>query len=310
MNILNRISTGLRVVALVACLVAFLLFGWSGSGWKALAIPTGSMRPNIPPGSLVLVHRVPVSSLKVGDVITHINPLNPKITITHRIIKTYKLDGKIPAFVTKGDANKTADTPVVGGEVQGKVVWHAPYAGWALLDAKKPIVILPVIYITALLIMVEEIQRLADYYRRFIIYRVPGFRRHEPETDSGRLSKRVSLGAAATTAFVLVGAAMGPNALAALRSNTVRLTDNRISVAAQHHACIYRTNDNQNHTYTKNCSQQCTSHASNNVTVQTTTTQSATTGSATSNGSTAKSDSANNTSNSSTTVSVQNTKTC
>ncbi len=334
MGIVRRINILISLSILVACAGAFLLFGWSGSGWKALAIPTGSMRPDIPPGSLVLVHRVPLSSLKVGDVITHTDASDSKITISHRIIKAYKLDGRIPAFVTKGDANKVADVPIAGGQVIGKVVWHVPYAGWALLDAKKPIVILPIIYIAALLIMIEEVQHLAEYYRRFIVYRVPGFRRYESENDSGKLSKRVSLGAAATTAFVLVGAAMGPTALAALRSNTVTLANNRISVAAQQHECRYHVYYHHRHRYVykecddhhhgegsgyqcdgdhdaddNNCGMQCTSYSSNNVTVQTTTTQSSTTGSVTGNGN-AKSGSATNTSNSSTTVTSTNSDHC
>ena len=75
MKIFERITTGLSVTILAVCCVALLMFGISMTGWKALSVPTGSMRPAIPPGSLVLVHRVSISSLKVGDVITYINPL-------------------------------------------------------------------------------------------------------------------------------------------------------------------------------------------------------------------------------------------
>lgn len=260
MSVVQRINISISIAMLIACAAAWLFFGWSGSGWKALAIPTGSMRPNIPPGSLVLVHRVPVSSLKVGDVITHIDAVNPKITISHRIIKAYKIDGKVPAFVTKGDANKVADTPIVGGEVVGKVVWHVPYLGWALLDAKKPIVILPIVYLATLLIMAEEVMRLRDYYRFVIPYRAAGFSGHEAERSV--MSKRVTVGvASAATVLVLASSAFSPSALAAIHkykdkdrvyknavalvdrhghrrkdriySNTVSLTDNRISVKAR-----------------------------------------------------------------------------
>src|ERR1039458_10076152 len=109
MKIPQRITTILSVNLLAVSCLALLFFGTSMSGWKALAVPTASMRPAIPPGSLVLVQRVPISTLKVGDVITYINPLNPKTTLSHRIVKEYLLDGKVLAFVTKGDANKTDD---------------------------------------------------------------------------------------------------------------------------------------------------------------------------------------------------------
>jgi signal peptidase I len=283
MGLIKRINIVLSITILVVCAGAFLLFGWSGSGWKALAIPTGSMRPDIPPGSLVLVHSVPLSSLKVGDVITHIDMSNPKITISHRIIKAYRLDGKIPAFVTKGDANKIADVPIVGGEVIGKVVWHVPYAGWALLDAKKPIVILPIIYIAALLIIIEEVQRLSEYYRRFVLYRVPGFR-HDPERERVA-AKRVRLGATLTAVFILIGAAAGPTALAALHSNTVSLVNNKISVASSG-------------------SGECSGNNSNNVNVNNSTTQTSTTGSTTGTGNNAAGGTSTNNSSSNVHVTV------
>lgn len=232
MKILKRINMAMSIAILAVCCFVYLLFGWSGTGWRALTIPTGSMRPAIPPGSLVFVHRVPVSSLKVGDVITYTSPANPKTTLSHRIIKSYFIAGKIPAFVTKGDANKLPDQPIVGGMVLGKVVWHVPDVGWALLDAKKPIVILPIVYIAALLIMIEEVQRLRDYYKLSIPYRVPGFSGHNTDKTPNMLTKRISQSAALTATFIVASAAIGPSALAALSSNTVSLTDNRITVAA------------------------------------------------------------------------------
>ena len=59
MNMVRRISTTMCIVILAVSIGAYIMFGWSGSGWKALSVPTGSMRPTIPPGSLVFVHRVP-----------------------------------------------------------------------------------------------------------------------------------------------------------------------------------------------------------------------------------------------------------
>jgi signal peptidase len=160
------------------CCAAWLLFGFSASGWKALAVPTGSMRPNIPPGSMVFVHRVPIAGLQVGNIITFNNPQRPDTTLSHRIVKTYLINGKVPGFVTKGDANKTEDVPIAGGNVIGKVMWKIPAAGSWLINSKNPWVVLPIVYIAALLIMFEEIIRLRDYFRFITPYRVPGFARH------------------------------------------------------------------------------------------------------------------------------------
>jgi signal peptidase I len=251
------------------CCGALLLFGLSFTGWKSLIVPTGSMRPTITPGSLVFVHRVPVSSLKVGDVITYINPLHPSSTLSHRVIRKYLIDGRVPGFVTKGDANKIADVPVAGGAVEGKVVWHVTNVGRWLLDIKRPIVILPVVYVAALLIMIEEVQRLSEYYRRLVLYRLPGFARHDKVP--GFLARKARMGAALTAVFVLIGAVAGPSALALLRSNTVSLTDNRISagtIPPGNNKCSGSTSNN------------------NNINVNNSTTQTATSGNASSSGNT------------------------
>src|SRR6185312_1351388 len=83
----KRLGISLTIAFFTVCCGAVLLFNWGALGWKALSVPTGSMRPHIPPGSLVLMHRVPVASINVGDVITYTNPLHPNSTITHRVIK-------------------------------------------------------------------------------------------------------------------------------------------------------------------------------------------------------------------------------
>ena len=269
MKILKQITTSLSIATLAICCGALLLFGLSFTGWKSLIVPTGSMRPTITPGSLVFVHHVPISSLKVGDVITYINPLHPSSTLSHRIIRKYLIDGRVPGFVTKGDANKIADVPVAGGAVEGKVIWHVPNVGWWLLDVKRPIVILPIVYAAALLIMLEEVQRLNEYYRRFVLYRLPGFTGRDKV--SCFLARKAKMGAAVTVMFMLLGAVAGPSALALLRSNTVSLTDNRIS------AGIIPPGNNK-------CSGSTTNN--NDVNVNNSTTQTATSGNASSSGNT------------------------
>ncbi|HSX35377.1 MAG TPA: signal peptidase I [Patescibacteria group bacterium] len=278
----KRIATGLSVATLAACCGAAVLFSVSGTGLKALTIPTGSMRPGMPPGSLVFVHRVPVTSLRVGDVITYTNPLHPKTTITHRIVKTYLIGGRVPGFVTKGDANKTADIPISGGTILGKVAWHVPYAGWWLMWAKQPAGLLVAIYLPAALLVAEEIQRLNAYYKWLKPYRLPGYApRIKPKREG---VWRLKGATAALIATLLVGGIAAPTALALLHSNTVTLGPNRLSFKPAH---------------------QC-SGGSNNVNVTNTTNQTATTGSTTNsgNGSSGSSTSGNANNSNSTTITV------
>jgi len=226
MNWVKKLGISLTVAFFGIACGAVLLFNWNALGWKALSVPTGSMRPTIPPGSLVLMHRVPVTSLKVGDVITYTNPLKPSTTISHRIVKTYKLDGKIPAFITKGDANPTADRPVVGGQVQGKAVWHVPYLGRAMMWSKTWTGIAVLVYLPALLIMFEELQRLADYWRREKPYELKLLGTEPAHGHKLAFATSVSvLMVAGSSLFAFPAAAL-------LRSNNVTLGPNNLRVAA------------------------------------------------------------------------------
>lgn len=289
MRWLKKIFISLSVLFFAVCCGAVLLFNWSALGFKALSVQTGSMRPSVPPGSLVLMHRVPISSLKTGDVITYANPRNPHTTITHRIIKTYKIDNKIPAFVTKGDANSSADMPVVGGQILGKAVWHVPHLGHWLDWSKTWVGLAILVYLPAFLIMFGEVQKMADYLRRFQPYYLTF------EVRKRRmLGRKLAAASFSASLIILIFGAVAWPVQALLRSNTVSLTNNSISVAP---------NQGGGGTVIS-----CTS--SNNVNVSSNSNQTATTGSATVSGNTtggsATSGSASNSNSSNTTIHITN----
>jgi len=102
----NTILVG--VVAVLVLLVALLAVGPYFTPFQAYSVLSGSMRPTIPVGALIIVQKVNSSQLKVGDVISFTRPDNPAETITHRI---YKIDqtptGRV--YETKGDANPVPD---------------------------------------------------------------------------------------------------------------------------------------------------------------------------------------------------------
>lgn len=245
MSVLARLNNAVSFAVMAACVMAFVVLGVSGGGWKALAIPTGSMRPGMPPGSLALVRSVPEKSLKIGDVITYTNPLHPSSTITHRIVKKIVVGGKIPGFITKGDSNKLTDVPVVAGAVQGRVVWHISYAGAGLRWAKTWTGIAVLVYGPALLIIIEEAGRLNRYYKLREGYRLFGYGELVPREPRHR-SKRLAFGLWAMIAVMGVTGIAGPAAEALFKTNTVALTHNSISVRVAH---------------------SCSGNASNNTTV-------------------------------------------
>jgi len=228
MRIIGKILRSFTLGVYVLCGLALLVFVVPATGLKAKAVATGSMRPHIPPGSLVITHTIPWQRLKVGDVVNYQSLANRKVTITHRIVAEKKI-GNAPYFTTKGDANKVSDPEIVSGQILGKVIMHVPYVGYALLNAKNPWVILPIVYLAAIPMLVEEVKRLNDYYKLSQPYRVFGFERLEQQTSI--LSKRLTFGVLLTFTFVMVGAAAAPSALAMLKTNSVVLAHNRLSVA-------------------------------------------------------------------------------
>lgn len=78
-----------------------------------MVVLTDSMYPEIKSGDLIILNKVNVKDLKVGDIITFFDPNgNGSTTITHRIAEITEINNQI-AFKTKGDANNTIDRSLV-----------------------------------------------------------------------------------------------------------------------------------------------------------------------------------------------------
>jgi signal peptidase I len=229
MKQIRRIFIGFSVALLVGCCGAIIMLNWSVSGWKALTVPTSSMSPAIQPGSLVLMHSVPNSELRVGDVITYANPQKPGTTITHRITDKYNINGNVPAFITKGDANTSPDQPIVGGMVKGKVIWTVPIIGKWLEWTKTWAGVALLVYLPALIVMFGEAKRLVDYYRTMMPYKSPLILARE-KVRSKKKSK-FAVASVGSVALLIGSVAFALPVQALLRSNVVRLANNTIRVA-------------------------------------------------------------------------------
>jgi signal peptidase len=119
-------------------------------GLEPMVMITGSMTKTIPVGSLVVDKTVPPSSLRVGDVISFRKPLGSAGIDSHRIIEIQRSNGHV-VYRTKGDSNPVPDPWAIVYErnMQAhRVVFHAPYLGYALLFAHSSIgVVLLVAYV-------------------------------------------------------------------------------------------------------------------------------------------------------------------
>ena len=92
-------------------------------GYATLTIETGSMSGTIEEGDMILIKDT--GEYKIGDIVTFLQD-GDKIPTTHRIIN-YDSDGN---FITRGDANNTADTkPVTKDDIIGEVIEVFPKVG-------------------------------------------------------------------------------------------------------------------------------------------------------------------------------------
>ncbi|MDO6354988.1 signal peptidase I [Caloramator sp. CAR-1] len=117
--------------------VASILLIWFTVGVFPIfpsVIATGSMEPMIKPGDVILIKRVNIDDLKVGDVIQF---KRENILISHRIIEIVKKDNII-CYRTKGDNNSVADSELVKPQdIKGKIIKVVPKIGWPTLLLKS-----------------------------------------------------------------------------------------------------------------------------------------------------------------------------
>lgn len=153
------IGVGFTLFGVVA--LTILAFSLPFTGWRALSVLTGSMVPAISPGALVIVHSVPVSELKTGDVITFKSKVLDDQFVTHRITEVKPVQGGPTQFVTKGDANDGKDPATVSElQVVGKVMSVIPGAGHVPDFIRSPLGLLLVVYLPAAILFIYEVRLL------------------------------------------------------------------------------------------------------------------------------------------------------
>jgi signal peptidase len=142
-------------------------------GGNLLSVQSKSMVPYLSKGDLVSVKRVPGSELRTGDVVTFISPLDARETITHRIIQTPSWQNG-QHFRTKGDANSSPDPQITAKDIVGRVSYSVPLLGYGADFMRRPLGLILVVYIPALIIIGSELKRLAQYYKTRESYVLPG----------------------------------------------------------------------------------------------------------------------------------------
>lgn len=147
----------LGAIIFVALLLIISVFPITGN-IKTMEVLSGSMEPAIHTGSVIVVK--PVSAYKVGDVISFGPNTKTQVSTTHRIAEMKVVSGEM-VYKTKGDANNSEDTKeVFAKDIIGKVYFSIPYLGFIIDFVKKPIGLMLVIVIPAVIIVYDEIQKI------------------------------------------------------------------------------------------------------------------------------------------------------
>ncbi len=129
----GRSRGAISSVLLLLAIAALALAGYqTASGrWHATPVLSGSMRPGLQPGDVVLTKRVPVSELRVRDVIVFHPPGEASRQTVHRIVKLTTRGGT-RSIVTRGDANSANDLEpsVLSGADAYRVQRVVPLVGY------------------------------------------------------------------------------------------------------------------------------------------------------------------------------------
>ena len=118
-------------------------------GFRTYTVLSGSMKPKIQPGDVVVITNKKNNDLKINDIITF---KEDNDIVTHRIV-----DIKDNGYVTKGDNNNSIDYDIVPFDnVIGKVLFHIPKIGYVIEFLSRPLVYALMMITLAILIIKEN----------------------------------------------------------------------------------------------------------------------------------------------------------
>jgi signal peptidase I len=125
----SRLGTVMIVAA--SLLLALIALGVLSGNYQIRPVLSGSMRPGLPVGGVVITHRVPLDDIKVRDVIVFTRPGNPSEMVVHRVIEIHR-DGATVTARTQGDANDAPDpwTLNLHGNTAYRAIYTLPLIGY------------------------------------------------------------------------------------------------------------------------------------------------------------------------------------
>jgi signal peptidase len=126
-------------IALLAIGLAVATVAVLSGNWQVQPVLSGSMRPTLEPGAVIITQRQPVSQVRVGDIIVFHQPDAASNVIAHRVISVRPVAGGVEVE-TRGDANSIADpwTPfLVRGPDAYLVRATIPWVGFVSVTLRR-----------------------------------------------------------------------------------------------------------------------------------------------------------------------------
>jgi signal peptidase len=152
----GKYSVIIGSVLLLCLSVSLILSSRLMGSVRFYSVTSGSMAPGIPTGSLVMTRTKPPADLKVGEIITFLQPGYADRYVTHRINRI-QINEKQWQFITKGDANSIEDAWLISPDtIKGVVIYSIPLLGRVSQAIQTRLgVILGVILPVGILIVLE-----------------------------------------------------------------------------------------------------------------------------------------------------------
>lgn len=114
----------LLVLSVLASLVVWMVLPWVLLGWSPSVVVSGSMRPAVRAGDVVLLRPVDPWAVGADTIVAYDDPGRGRVL--HRVVER-RANGQ---YLLKGDANPTADSAAVSPrQIRGAAVLLVPWIG-------------------------------------------------------------------------------------------------------------------------------------------------------------------------------------
>ena len=136
-------------------------------GYCPLIVESGSMKPEINSGDLIICKQIDSSQVKIDDVIAFFDPASKKSSVvTHRVVEIVNENGSL-SFQTKGDANNVADTNLVPADnLVGIYQFRIPGAGSIAMFMQTPAGLIICVFVPLALLIGYDIIRRRRYEKQ------------------------------------------------------------------------------------------------------------------------------------------------